>query len=253
MYHMLLRTAAAAEGLSVGVAGGEKGVRLMRNRPAVLDGRKLGMGLAMALLILGLSAAPAFGQGEDGDVTQINDCDPVQVLVAQYNSQTAVQIQYNINSPGSIQAIAQELNITAEQVFQCLNVVNDNDRTIVRGDDGDGNDRDDIDIDNTDRNDVDIDNTNINTNTNINDVNGNGAATTVAAATGAATSSATATAAAATGGSDGASGGDGAAGTVGLEQLPDTGGPLLLGIAAIVLASVLSGASVLWAGVRRRR
>jgi hypothetical protein len=236
----------------------------MRNRPAVLDGRKLGMGLAMALLILGLSAAPAFGQTAPGQV-QYNNCDAIQAAVgSQYVNQDAVAIQYL--SPGSIivQELAAELGITQEQVQQCINIIdndttiNDNDTRIVRGDDGDGDgDGNDIDIDNTDRNDVDIDNTdnntNINTNTNINDVNGNGAATTVAAATGAATSSATATAAAATGGSDGASGGDGAAGTVGLEQLPDTGGPLLLGIAAIVLASVLSGASVLWAGVRRRR
>lgn len=100
----------------------------MGYRRLVLDVRTLFVVVA-ALLLWGLSAAPAFAQATAGDVNlQYVDCSQVQSAVAQqYNSGDARTdddaTAGNNGSAANTEAtaeIAQELNISQEQVNACL-------------------------------------------------------------------------------------------------------------------------------------
>jgi hypothetical protein len=104
-------------------------VRFMGYRRSVLDVRTLFVVVA-ALLLWGLSAVPAFAQATAGDVNlQYVDCSQVQSAVAQqYNSGDARTdddaTAGNNGSAANTEAtaeIAQELNISQEQVNACLN------------------------------------------------------------------------------------------------------------------------------------
>jgi hypothetical protein len=107
----------------------EDGVRFMGYRRSVLDVRTLFVVVA-ALLLWGLSAVPAFAQATAGDVNlQYVDCSQVQSAVAQqYNSVDAnsnpTAVAGDNSSAANAEAvaeIAQELNITQDQVNACLN------------------------------------------------------------------------------------------------------------------------------------
>jgi len=100
----------------------------MGYRRLVLDVRTLFVVVA-ALLLWGLSAAPAFAQATAGDVNlQYVDCSQVQSAVAQqYNSGDARTdddaTAGNNGSAANTEAtaeIAQELNISQDQVNACL-------------------------------------------------------------------------------------------------------------------------------------
>jgi hypothetical protein len=106
----------------------EDGVRFMGYRGLVLDVRTLFVVVA-SLLVWGLAAAPAFAQATAGDVNlQYVDCSQVQSAVAQqYNSGDAISdpdaIAGDNSSAANAEAvaeIAQELNISQEQVNACL-------------------------------------------------------------------------------------------------------------------------------------
>ncbi|HEX2742737.1 MAG TPA: hypothetical protein VHM69_20015 [Rubrobacter sp.] len=105
----------------------------MGSRGSVFEGKTLFVavvGVVAALLVWGLTAAPAFAQATAGDVNiQYVDCSQVQAAVAeQYNSGDAIAADNatagNNGSAANAEAtaeIAQELGISQEQVNACLN------------------------------------------------------------------------------------------------------------------------------------
>jgi hypothetical protein len=101
----------------------EDGVGFMGYRVSVLEGRMLFVavaGVVAALLVWGLTAAPALAQATAGDVDfQAVDCSQVQAALAnQYNSGDAGAQQYG--SGDATAEIAQALGIDQSQVNDCL-------------------------------------------------------------------------------------------------------------------------------------
>lgn len=101
----------------------EDGVRFMGYRGSVLEGRTRFVavaGFVAALLVWGLTAAPALAQATAGNVDfQAVDCSQVQAAVGgQYNSGDAVAQQYG--SGDATAEIAQALGIDQSQVNDCL-------------------------------------------------------------------------------------------------------------------------------------
>jgi hypothetical protein len=202
----------------------------MVKRAKVLDGRKFGVGLVMALLLLGLSVVPAFGQAADVQYNNavcqniIGDLSPAQAqylnLAVSANGGTAIADasggdQYGGNGGTAIAsanggeivvAIAQEQNVSVEQVNNCLN-------TIIRVRDETGGDD--------------------NNNGNNNGGNNAAAAGKVAVA------------------SQYPGKANVIVSTIPKKALPVTGGISLYGLVAIGLVAIVVGSSVLRAAIRR--